>query len=124
MTTAEGILAVVMFLLAAALAVLSIRSFRNRGFLFNNAWIHASREERAAMDKKPWYRQSAIVFLLLSLLFAVLGLYAVLQDDRIRLLEIPLLLGTVVYAAVSTARIHRGSGRAAAADADRPHQPS
>ena len=59
------------------------------------------------MDKKPWYRQSAIVFCLLSAVFAVLGLSIVLQNGKLMLLEIPLFAATVVYALVSTVRIGR-----------------
>ncbi len=107
MTTAEWIAAVAVFIVAVALAIISIRSFRNRGFLFNNAHIYASKEEREAMDKKPYYRQSAIVFLLLSIVFVVIGLSIVLHASRINLLEIPLFLGVSIYAVVSSASINK-----------------
>ena len=45
MTTAEWITASVVFIIAAILAVVSIRSFLNKGFLFNNAYIYASKED-------------------------------------------------------------------------------
>ena len=66
MKTGELVTAVVMFVLAALLLVLGVRHFLERGYLLNNAWIYASPKERETMDKKPWYRQSAIVFCLLS----------------------------------------------------------
>ena len=47
MTTAEWITASLVFIIAAILAVVSIRSFQNKGFLFNNAYIYASKEERS-----------------------------------------------------------------------------
>ena len=72
MTTAEWITASLVFIIAAILAVVSIRSFQNKGFLFNNAYIYASKEERGKMDKKPYYRQSAIVFCILSAVFTSL----------------------------------------------------
>ena len=56
MTTAEWITASLVFIIAAILAVVSIRSFQNKGFLFNNAYIYASKKERGKMDKKPYYR--------------------------------------------------------------------
>ncbi len=59
------------------------------------------------MDKKPHYRQSAIVFLLLSIVFVVIGLSIVLHDSRINLLEIPLFLGVSIYAVVSSASINK-----------------
>ena len=39
MTTTEWITAPLVFIIAAILAVVSIRSFQNKGFLFNNAFI-------------------------------------------------------------------------------------
>ncbi len=85
----------------------SIRSFLERGFLLNNAYIYASKEERKAMNKKPYYRQSAIVFFVLSAVFLVIGLSLVLQNDRISLLEIPLIVGVSIYAIASTVRINK-----------------
>lgn len=100
---------IAVFALAAGLLVLAIRHFREKGYLLNNAYIFASREERETMDKKPWYRQSAIVFLLLSAVFAVIGLSLVLNESRIQLLEIPLFAAVFVYAIVSTLRIEKRS---------------
>ncbi len=107
MTTGETIISIAVFMIAAVLAVISFRSFKNKGFLFNNAYIYASKEEREEMDKGPHYRQSAIVFLLLSLVFAVIGLSLVFKGSRIGLLEIPLAAGAIVYAVVSSVRISR-----------------
>lgn len=87
----------------------SIRSFLERGFLLNNAYIYASKEERKAMNKKPYYRQSAIVFFVLSAVFLVIGLSLVLQNDRISLLEIPLIVGVSIYAIASTVWINKSA---------------
>lgn len=107
MSTGEIIAAVAVFGLAGVLLILAVRSFRERGFLLNNAWIYASAKERETMDKKPYYRQSAVVFCILSAVFAVIGLSLVLRESRITLLEIPLVLAAVIYACVSAARIRR-----------------
>ena len=107
MTTSEIITAIVVFVIAIALAVISYRSFKNRGFLFNNAYLFASKEERETMDKKPHYKQSAIVFLLLSAVFIVIGLSIVFNDSRINLIEIPLIIGVLVYAIISSIQISR-----------------
>ena len=48
-----------------------MRSFREKGFLLNNAFIYASPQEREKLDKKPYYRQSAVVFLLIGVILAV-----------------------------------------------------
>ncbi len=107
MTTSEIITVIVVFVIAVVLAVISYRSFKNRGFLFNNAYLFASKEERETMDKKPHYKQSAIVFLLLSVVFIVIGLSIVFNDSRINLIEIPLIIGVLVYAIISSIQISR-----------------
>ena len=50
MTTAEWITASLVFIIAAILAVVSIRSFQNKGLLFNNAYIYASKEESIGLS--------------------------------------------------------------------------
>ena len=109
MKTGELVTAVVMFVLAALLLVLGVRHFLERGYLLNNAWIYASPKERETMDKKPWYRQSAIVFCLLSAVFLVVGLSLVLQSGRLLLLELPIFAAALIYAVVSTLRINQAS---------------
>ena len=76
-----------------------------KGFLMNNAYLYASKEQREKMNKKPYYRQSAIIFGILSVVFIVIGLSLVLQDDRILLFEILLISGAIVYAVVSSVQI-------------------
>lgn len=111
MTTGKLITAIIVFLLAGGLLVLAIRHFWERGYLLNNAYIYATEKERKAMDKRPYYRQSAIVFCLLSAVFAVIGLSLILQDDRILLLEIPLTAGVLIYAIVSSVQINRKAAK-------------
>ena len=93
---------VIVFAIAGVFLLFGIRSFFERGFLLNNAYLYASKEERKTMNKKPYYRQSAIVFCVLSALFLVIGLSLVFQNDKIVLLEIPLIVGAIVYAIAST----------------------
>ena len=107
MTTGKLITAIIVFAIAGLLLLFSIRSFLERGFLLNNAYLYASKEERKSMNKKPYYRQTAIVFCILSAVFIVIGLSLVLQNDKIMLLEIPLILGAVIYAIASAVRISR-----------------
>lgn len=111
MTTGEWITLILVFSLAGALLLFGVRSFLERGFLLNNAFLYASEEERKTMDKKPYYRQSAIVFCILSAVFLVIGLSLLLHTERILLLEIPLAAGAIVYAIASTVRINRRTKR-------------
>ena len=121
MTVGEKIAAILVFLLAAALLVLGVRSFREKGFLLNNAYLYASKQERETMDRKPYYRQSAIVFWLLSAVFCVIGLSTVLRNSRILLLELPFAAGAIIYAVVSSVRI-AGQGTKEAASPRTPER--
>lgn len=49
-----------------------------KGFLFNNAYIWASKQKREQMDRKPHYRQSAIAFALCAAIFLFMALECVL----------------------------------------------
>lgn len=105
MRTGTLITAILVFLLAGGLFFLGIRQLLERGYLLNNAWIYATKKERESLNKKPYYRQSGIVFCLLGLLFTVIGLHAILQDSRLLWLEAALAVGAVAYAILSTLRI-------------------
>lgn len=110
MTSAELFAVILVFIIAGIMAILSFRSFKERGFLLNNAYIYASEEERKTMDKKPHYRQSAIVFCLISIVFIIIGLSIVSHNYRLELLEIPLVAGTIIYAVVSSVKINKKAG--------------
>ena len=101
----EIIIAGFLFLISIGAFVMSIRSFMEKGFLFNNAYIYASKEEREKMDKKPHYRQSAIVFLLLGVSFLLLGIMTL--TDALWLLYVVLGIAalTIIYAFVSGIRM-------------------
>ena len=105
MSTGELITAIVILGFSGLLIVLGIRHFMEKGFLMNNAYLYASKEQRETMNKKPYYRQSAVIFFILGVVFIVVGLSLVLQDDRILLFEIPLIFRAIVYAAVSSFQI-------------------
>ena len=102
MTTAELVIAILMFVIAGILILLSIRSFLERG-----SYIYASKEERDSMNKKPYYRQTAIVFCLLSLVFIIIGLSVLLRNSKIELFQIPVIASVIAYAVVSTKRINK-----------------
>lgn len=107
MTVIELVLAIIVFMIAGVCLILGIRSFTERGFVLNNACIFASKEEREAMDKKPYYIQTAIVFCFLCIAFVIIGISIVLRDQRIELLEIPLFIALIIYVSVSTVRINK-----------------
>ena len=69
----ELIIAIIVFAIAGLLLFLAIRHFNERGYLLNNAYIYASKEQRETMNKRQYYRQSAIVFCILFIVFVVIG---------------------------------------------------
>ena len=103
------ITSIILFVISALLAGSSIRHFLERGYLLNNAYIFAPKTERDSMDKKPYYRQSAVVFLLMSAVFMVLGLAVLFEDTKFELIEIPLIAGAVIYAVISEVKIEKKS---------------
>ena len=105
MHTGILITAIAVFLLAGTLFFLGVRQLLERGVLLNNTWLYATKEEREKLNKKPYYRQSGIVFCLLGLLFVVIGLYALLKNSALLWLGAALAVGAISYAIVSSVRI-------------------
>lgn len=103
----EIIIAVILFLISLGTFIMSVRSFMEKGFLFNNAYIYASKEERARMDKKPHYRQSAIVFLMLCITFLLLGIMTLTEAFWLFYVVIAIAVVAIVYAFVSGAAIEQ-----------------
>ena len=101
---------IILFLIAIFCLCLSYFQFKERGFLFNNAYIWASKKERENMDqnkglKSPHYRQSAIVFLLLVIAFLFDSLYVFLDQKWMKILFGILICITLIYAVVSSIKI-------------------
>ena len=105
----EIIITSILFAVSVFLFFMSARSFMEKGFLFNNAYIYASKQEREKMNKKPHYRQSAIVFLLLGLLFLLIALAVLLEANWICYVGIALVIITLIYAIVSSVIIEKNN---------------
>ncbi len=93
--------------MALGCAVLSVRSFLQKGFLFNNAYLYASKQERETMHKTPYYRQSGVVFLLIGVIFLCNGLALALHKDWLFGLAHITMAVTLVYAIASSVVIER-----------------
>ena len=94
-TIVLGVLAIVCF-------VFSFFQFHAKGFLFHNAYIYASRQERETMDKKPYYKQSGIVFVLIGIIFLINAIDMILQTGWLFYLVIVVAIIAIVYAIVSS----------------------
>ncbi len=104
--TDKIILSIILFLAAASLITASVFSFLHKGFLFNNAFIFASHNEKENMNKKPYYNQSGIVFAVLGIVFLLNVLQVFLRAKWIFFTVIALLGLLLVYAILSTILIN------------------
>ena len=101
---AERIWVILCGALSIASFVISIMQFKEKGFLFNNAYILASKRERAAMNKKPHYRQSGIAFALCAAMFFFMTLACVLCIGWLWLIAGLLAIVLLAYAIASSVR--------------------
>ena len=99
--------AIVLSVIAITCFVFSCLQFCGKGFLFNNAYIHASKQEREAMNKKPYYIQSGIVFVLIGIIFSINALDMILQTDWLFYLVIGIVIVAIVYGIVSSVIISK-----------------
>lgn len=74
MNIGEIIILILALIISLAAFIISSFQFKEKGFLFNNAYLWASKKDREMMNKKPYYRQSAIVFLLVGIAFLLLAI--------------------------------------------------
>ena len=103
----EVFVAVILFTVAVVAFALSICAFNEKGLLLNNAYLHATEKEREAMDKRPYYRQLAVVFLLISVVFVLNGFDAVLQFELLSYIAITVVIITAIYAILSSVLIEK-----------------
>ncbi len=101
------ITAIFVFFISLVSFVISIRSFRKKGFLFNNAYIFASEQERKNMDKNPHYRQSGVVFLLIGIIYLLIGLQTLLAVGWILYVVAAISFVTIIYAFISSISIKK-----------------
>ena len=94
-------------IMSIACFVLSYLQFNEKGFLFNNAYIYASKQEREVMDKKPHYRQSGIVFLLLGIIFAINAVDMILKTGWLFYVVTVIAIIAIIYAIASSVIIEK-----------------
>lgn len=103
---------IVSLLISIGAFILSYFQFKEKGFLLNNAYIWASREERKKMDhnkerKWPHYRQSGFVFMFLGISFLLFAAYMAVGWTWLLADFWASVILTVVYAAVSSVRMEQ-----------------
>jgi len=101
------IIASVLCIIAILVFIMGICSFKEKGFLLNNAFLYAPKEERETMNKKPYYRQSAVIFLLIGFVFLLNALSLFFRVGWISFIAVAIIIITLVYAIVSSAAIDK-----------------
>lgn len=112
MNTSETTGGIILLILSLGAWMIGYFQFREKGFLFNNAYIWASPKERKMMNenperKAPYYRQSAFVLTFIGSFSLMLAVY--LLTHWVWLL-VPfgwLVVMTLVYAIASSVQIAR-----------------
>lgn len=99
--------AIVLGIIAIVCFVISFLQFNEKGFLFNNAYIGASKQDRETMNKKPHYKQSGVVFALIGIIFLINAIEMILQTRWLFYLGTAVEIATVVYAIVSSISIEK-----------------
>lgn len=101
--------AIILSIVAIVCLVISYLQINEKGFLFNNAYIYASKQERESMDKKPYYKQSGIVFLMIGIVFLIDAIEMILETGWLFYLVIVVAIMAIVYAIISSVAIERSN---------------
>ena len=101
MKVGNVIIGCILSLLAIGAFAVSVCSFREKGFLFNNAYIYATKQQRESMDKRPYYHQSAIAFLMVGAALLLIGLSVLLDAVWLTFAGMAAALAAVIYAVAS-----------------------
>lgn len=105
----EKVMTIIFGILSVILFTISLLHMYEKGFLINNVYIYASKEEREKMNKKPYYRQSGIVFFLLGLIALLNAFNIELKSVGLFVFVILLIVLVIVYAIVSTKKIEKNN---------------
>ena len=103
----EKVITIILGILSVILFTISLLHMYEKGFLINNAYIYASKEEREKMNKKPYYRQSGIVFMFLGIISLLNAFNAELKTIGLFIAILVIVVITIVYAIVSTRSIEK-----------------
>lgn len=91
-------------LVSLVLFILSFMQFRERGPILNNSMLVSEKRERSKDNLKRWYRQSAIIFLILAFVFLFMGLWVLTDLAIFSWLMGAAILAVLVYAFTSSLR--------------------
>ena len=102
---ANVIIAIILGIISAGSFFLGYRHLNEKGALLNNAYLYESKDGRLKMNKKPYYRQSGIVFILIGIVFATNAIEVILTTDWLFYLSVIVIVITFIYAIISSVLI-------------------
>lgn len=112
MNTGQIVCGIIFLALAIGAFVISFFQFKEKGYLFNNAYVWASEAERKKMDenketKRPYYCQSGFVFIFIGISLLIFSVYIVTNWTWTYIAFGVLLIIAVIYAIVSSIKIEK-----------------
>ena len=112
MSPVQMIIGIIFLAFGIGAFVISYLQFKEKGYLFNNAYIWASKQERKQMDenkerKTPYYRQSGFAFIFIGFIFLTYASYIATDWMWMNVAFWALVLIAVSYAVVSSIQNER-----------------
>ena len=107
MESSEVVVFIFLLLISISAFTVSVVQLKEKGILFNNAYLYASKQQRADMNKKPYYKQSGIIFIFIGLIFLLNTFQILLDSSWLFWLSMVVALVTIVYAIISSIQIER-----------------
>lgn len=98
---------IILLILSLVMLVIALFQLREKGCLLNNAYLYATARERETMNKKPYYRQSAIAFGLLGVMFLLMAGATFWRSGWLWAAGSATAVGAVIYAVASSIRIEK-----------------
>ena len=99
----------ILFSISLVCFVISVLSFLQKGYLFNNVYIGASKEQKETMNKKPYYLQSGVIFFILGIIFLLDGFDILFKTSWIFFIVISLIIITIIYTLISSSLIKKNN---------------
>lgn len=112
MNSGQIVCSIIFLILAIGAFIISYLQFREKGYLFNNAYFWATREERQRMDenkesKKPHYRQSGFAFIFIGISILTFAAYIATSWIWMYIAFWMFIIITIVYAIISSIKIEQ-----------------
>ncbi len=101
-------MSIILFILSGLFFIASVFQFLEKGIPLNNEYIWASDKERdnmSAEHKKPYFQQSAVVFLLCGICLLTYAFSILLKLDLLVYIGYILVFITITYAVASSITI-------------------